>query len=615
MMRGPGPMGPRNNISNKRNFDTRETFRKIIKYSKPFLAMVLVSIILAIVGQVFNIVGPERMGKITNIITDEIKNHYMNYYGGIFNGGDIFRADAMNEVIKQSIILAVIFVIGYVCQLLQTIFMADVVNKLTKKLRSDLSLKMNKLPLSYYDSRTTGDIMSIISNDVETFSQSVLNSVTTIISSITAVVGIGVMMFLVSWHLALINIVMIPIAIVFMMITMKISQKHFIANSKFTGLITGNIEEAYTGHDVIKVFNADIEIKEKFDENNKKLKSAGLKSQFLSGILFPIMNFLSNISYLLVAVVGGILATRGIINIGDIQSMIMYSRRFSNPVVMMGQSLNMVQSALASANRIFNYLDAPELSNESNLIPLNNGIEGRVRFEHIKFGYSPDKEIIHDFSLDVSKGQKIAIVGPTGAGKTTLVNLLMKFYESNSGTIYLDDIDIKNIRREDVCKNFSMVLQDTWLFQGTIRENLIFNQEDISNDDLKRIAKLTHVHHFIKSLSNGYDTFIEDDSQVSQGQRQLLTITRAMIKKSNLLILDEATSNVDTRTEILIQDAMDQLMKDKTSFIIAHRLSTIKNADKILVLNEGNIVEIGNHEELLALNGFYTKLYNAQFEE
>ncbi|MDR2828371.1 MAG: ABC transporter ATP-binding protein/permease [Acholeplasmatales bacterium] len=605
----------------KKKYDTKKVLGRILKYSKVFMIGITLSVIFAILSQVFNIIGPERIGKITNIISDEVQN--MDNYNYIINAVDPtkitflgynFPSSAMDEIVKLGIFLVIIYVLSYVLQLLQGIIMTNTTLKMTKKLRTDIEAKINKLPLSYFDSRTTGDIMSIITNDVETFSQSINNSLTTVVSSITGIVGIGIMMFIVSWQLALINIIMIPIAFVFMFFTMKISQKHFRKNSKYTGLITGYVEESYTGHDVIKAFNAESERKEKFDELNENLKSAGWKSQFLSGILFPIMNFISNLSYLAVAVVGGLLATKGVIRIGDIQSMIMYSKRFSNPLVMIGQSLNMIQSALASADRIFTFLDEKEMEDEEKLNELPLEVKGAITFENVKFGYVPDKEIIHNFSLDVKSGERIAIVGPTGAGKTTIVNLLMKFYTINSGAIKIDGTNISTIKRNDVHRRFAMVLQDTWLFQGTIRDNLIYNQENISEEELINTCKLTHVHHFIKSLPNGYDTFIEDDSQVSSGQRQLLTIARAMLKRSEILILDEATSNVDTRTEVLIQDAMNTLMSGKTSFIIAHRLSTIRNASKILVLNNGDIVEIGTHEELLAKNGFYTSLYNSQFE-
>jgi ATP-binding cassette subfamily B protein len=602
----------------KEKVNSKAILKRIFKYGKIYVVGILISVIFAIAGQIFNIIGPQRMGAITNIISDNIQkmeNYTFNMtMEGINFIGFKFPTAVVNEIIKLGIILAVIFILGYVFQILQGIIMVVITSKMTKKMRSDLQDKINNLPLAYFDSRSIGDIMSIITNDVDNFSQSMSSSINTVVSSLTAVVGIGIMMFTVSWHLALINVVMIPIALLLMMFTMKISQKYFHRNSKFLGLITGHIEESYTGHDIVKVFNASKKQEDKFNDLNNKIKKSGLLSQFLSGILFPIMNFISNLSYLGVAVLGGVLATQGIIKIGDIQSMVMYSKRFSNPLVMIGQSLTQIQTAMAAADRIFTILDAQEMLPEDKTLSLETKLEGEIEFQHVKFGYTPDNEIIHDFSLKVNNGQRIAIVGPTGAGKTTIVNLLMKFYEINSGEILIDGISIKNITREDIHKNFAMVLQDTWLFQGTIKENLLYNQSNISEEELYRTCKLCHVDHFIESLPQGYDTFIEDDSQVSQGERQLLTIARAMLKQSQILILDEATSNVDTRTEVLIQEAMVELMKNKTSFIIAHRLSTIRNASQILVLNNGDIVEIGNHDELLAKKGFYYNLYKSQFE-
>ena len=625
-MMGGGIMhgGPRRNqvvLPNKK-VNSKIILKKMIKYLKTFIIAIIISISLAIVGQVFNILGPERIGSITNQLQSVISNP-SNYSSVTLHPitmqvidmlGFSFPMEIANEIIKSCIILIGIYIICLIAQMGQGIIMTSVTVKMTKKMRSDVYAKISRLPLSYFDSRQIGDIMSIITNDVDQFSQGMINSINTIVTSITAILGIGVMMFIVAWQLALINLVMIPIALVLMMLTMRISQKHFKANARLTGQVTGIIEENYTGHDVVKAFNASFKQSQEFEKTNQELKKAGHKAQFLSGILFPLMNFVSNISYLLVAVIGGNLASRGTIGIGDITSMIMYSRRFSQPIVQIGQALNQVQTALAAADRIFTFLEAKEMKTEHTLAPLNRPLKGKVEFKNVKFGYLLDKTIIHNFSLKVETGQRIAIVGPTGAGKTTLVNLLMKFYDIDSGDIVLDDISINEIKKDDLRENFAMVLQDTWLFSGSIKENLVYNQKDISHEQLVSICELCNVHHFIESLPNGYNTIIEDDSQVSSGQRQLLTIARAMVKNSQILILDEATSNVDTRTEVLIQEAMNELMKGKTSFIIAHRLSTIRNADKILVLNNGDIVEIGNHQDLLQKNGFYAKLYYSQYE-
>jgi ATP-binding cassette subfamily B protein len=601
-----------------KKYDTKKVLSKIFKYSKVFMVGLILSMVFAALAAILNSISPERIGNITNIVADEMKNMGNYEIGAMPNPdgsmvflGFSFSTTAMKQIVNTAILLVVLYAVAFIFQVLQGVLMATTAMKLTRKMRSDIEVKINRLPLSYFDSRQTGDIMSIVTNDVETFSQSINNSVAQIASSVTSVLAIMVMMFVVAWQLALINIVLIPLAMVLSMITIKMSQKYFKANAKYTGIVTGDVEEDYTGHDIIKMYSAGNRQRKKFQENNDKLQKAGFMSQFLSGVLFPILIFISNLSYLSVAVVGALLN----LPVGDIASMVNYSRRFSNPVVMIGQSLNQIQSALAAADRIFKFLEAEEMVDESLLAPLDKKLEGKVEFKNVKFGYTIDKEIIHNFSLKVNKGETIAIVGPTGAGKTTLVNLLMRFYEIDGGNILIDDINTKDIKREDVRSNFAMVLQDTWLFQGTIKENLVYNQEDVSNEELVDICKQCHVHHFIESLPNGYDTFLMDDSGVSNGQRQLLTIARAMLKKSQILILDEATSNVDTRTEVMIQDAMNTLMKDKTSFIIAHRLSTIRNATKILVLNDGDIVEIGNHQELLDKNGFYAKLYNSQYEE
>ena len=519
----------------------------------------------------------------------------------------------MDNVKSITIMLVIFYGSSLLLNLLQRFIMADVTQKISKSFREKIAVKINKLPFSYFDNTTYGDILSRVTNDVDTISQSLNQSVGALLTSIVMLIGTVVMMIYNSGILTITTILSSLVGFVFITIIMKKSQKYFKAQQQNLGDINGQIEEVYTGHNVIKAYNAGERVIDEFEQMNTQLYTSAWKSQFLSGLMMPIMQFAGNFSYVMVCIVGGALAINGKISFGVIVAFMIYVRLFTNPLSDIAQSFNTLQRAAAAGERVFEFLNEEELEEEHVTEKLEKA-KGEVEFKNVRFGYNPDKIIIKDFSVKVNPGEKIAIVGPTGAGKTTIVNLLMRFYEINSGQILIDGIDTKNISRDNLRDQFCMVLQDSWVFEASVRENITFGEKDITDEELIDVCKRVNLDHFIRTLPHGYDTILNDKQSLSQGQLQLLTIARAMVSHAPMLILDEATSSVDTRTEIIVQDAMDELAKGRTSFVIAHRLSTIKNADLILVMKDGDIVEKGKHDELLARDGFYAQLYNAQFE-
>ena len=562
--------------------------------------------IFAIVGTVFNIVGPKILGKATT----ELFNGLVAKVNG--TGGIDF--DKIGKILLWTLGL-------YLCSaafsFVQGFIMTGISNDVSYSLRKDISGKMNRLPMKYYESRTYGEVLSRITNDVDTLQQGLNQSITQLITSVTTLIGVFIMMLSINVWMTLCALLILPCSMFIISKVMKRSQKYFRQQQKYLGDVNGQVEEVYAGQNIVKAFNKEDAVMATFEETNKKLYESGWKSQFFSGMMMPIMQFVGNIGYVMVALLGGFMTIKGVIEVGDIQSFFQYIRNFTQPVQQIAQVTNMMQSAAAASERVFEFLEEEEEEQTvEHPVTLENGVEGHVTFEHVSFGYRPDQIIIKDFSEQVQPGQKIAIVGPTGAGKTTLVKLLMRFYDVNSGRILIDGHDIREFDRRNLRECFSMVLQDTWLFNGTIMENIRYGRLDATDEEVIAAAKAAHAHRFIQTLPEGYNTVLnEEASNVSQGQKQLLTIARAILADNRLLILDEATSSVDTRTEERIQKAMDNLMKGRTSFVIAHRLSTIKDADVILVMKDGDIIEQGNHEELLAMNGFYANLYNSQFEK
>lgn len=572
---------------------------KLITYCKKYIPVIVIALISAIIGTVLSLIGPDKLSEMTDIITE-----------GIMTSIDL-------EKIKSiGLILVAIYVISAILTFTQGYIMATVTQKVSKGLRSDISKKINKLPMSYYNNNTTGDLLSRVTNDVDTIGQALNQSVGTLISAICLLLGSLIMMLKTNVIMTVAAILATMIGFFIMIIIMKNSQKYFKSQQDYLGKINGHIEEVYSGHTVIKAYNAEKQIDSKFRELNSSLKNSTFRAQFLSGLMMPIMTFIGNLGYVVVCVVGAALAMNGNISFGVIVAFIMYVRYFTQPLAQMAQAVQNLQSAAAASHRVFEFLEAKEMEDESyKTLSLENA-SGKVEFKNVKFRYEgSDRIIINNFSTIAKPGQKVAIVGPTGAGKSTLVNLLMRFNEINSGEILIDDISTKDLTRENIHDLFCMVLQDTWLFEGTIRENLVYNKKNVSDEVIKNACKAVGLDHFIETLHDGYDTILNDKVNLSAGQKQQLTIARAMIKDAPMLILDEATSSVDTRTELLIQNAMDKLMEGRTSFVIAHRLSTIKNADVILVLKDGDILESGNHDELIAKNGFYAELYNSQFEQ
>ena len=575
--------------------DFKGSIKRLIKYLTPYYKYFMLSIILGFVSSIFTIISPNRLRDLINIITE-----------GLVTSID------MVKIRNLSIFIGLLYVISAIFSYIQSYIMIKVTNKLSYKLRNEISFKINKLPLKYFDNNQVGDVLSRVTNDVDTISQTLNNSVSTLVSSITLFIGVLIMMFITNVYMALTTIISSLIGFFIMGIILKKSQKYFSLLQIELGNMNGHIEEVYSSLDVVKAYNGKEIENEKFDEINNNLYRCAKYSQFLSGMMGPMMGFIGNLGYVSVCIVGSLLVMNNMTSMGVIVAFIIYTRLFTSPLSNIAQGLNQLQSTAAATERVFNFLSEKEMKNEDNLTKKINNIKGNIEFEHVKFGYD-EKIIINDFSANIKNGQKIAIVGPTGAGKTTLVNLLMKFYDIKEGDIKIDGISIKELSREEVHNLFIMVLQDTWIYNGTIKENIIYNNENITDEELYNACKVVGLDHFINTLEHGYDTVLTESSSISSGQKQLITIARAILKKSPFLILDEATSNVDTRTEELVAMAMDKLTKGRTSFIIAHRLSTIKNADLILVMKDGNIIEQGNHEELMNQNGFYKELYNSQF--
>ena len=602
-MGGPG-RGPGKTVEKAKDF--KGTTKKLLNnyLSKYKLALVIV-IIFAIGSTIFSIVGPKILGNATT----EIFNGLVSKLSG---GSGI----DFGKIAGILLTLLALYGLSALFSLIQGFTMTGVAQKLTYKMRNDLAKKINKLPMHYFDKKTKGEVLSIITNDIDTLSQNLNQSITQIITSICTLIGVLIMMFSISWEMTLVSLLILPVTVFIVKNVVGKSQKYFKKQQDYLGHVNGQVEEIYGGHTIVKAFNGENEAIKEFSKANKELYQSAWKSQFLSGLIFPVMNFIGNIGYVAVAILGGYLAIQGKITVGNIQSFIQYNKQFTQPINQIAQVSSMLQAMVAAAERVFEFLEEPEEVEDVENPKSTEGLKGNITFDHVKFGYDEDRIIINDFSAKVKDGQKIAIVGPTGAGKTTMVKLLMRFYDVNSGAILLDGINIKDFKREDLRKMFGMVLQDTWLFGGTIKDNIRYSKPDATDAEVIEAAKAAHVHHFIKTLPSSYDMVLnEESSNVSAGQKQLLTIARVILADPKILILDEATSSIDTRTELQIQAAMDNLMKGRTSFIIAHRLSTIKNADLILVMNHGDIVEQGTHEELLAKGGFYADLYNSQFEE
>jgi len=633
--------------------DFKGTIKRLIKYLSPYTKGFILVFILAIASTTFSIIGPKILGSITNQIVDDyihitvydevMKNLPQGYVlpQGT-KGADVLKqlpqdkldkipkdildkVESMDLSVKPSmdfdyigskiVLLVGIYFASAVFSYIVEWIMSGITQKVTYKLRKEIFAKISKLPLKYFDTHAYGDVLSRMTNDVDTISQTLSRGIVQIITSVTMIIGILIMMFSINPVLTIIALVILPVSALLISFIVKKSQKLFIAHQEYLGEINGHIEEMYGGHVIVKAFNGEKRSIEKFDMINEKLYNSSWKSQFLAGLLLPIMNVISNGGYVAIAVLGGKFAIEGRINIGDIQAFMQYMNQFTQPIAQTANISNIFQSMAAAAERVFEFLGEEEEKETAKGFKEIKNVKGNIKFENVKFGYNPDRVIIKGFSADIKAGQKVAIVGPTGAGKTTMVNLLMRFYDIHNGSIKIDGIDIKDIRREDVRRLFGMVLQDTWLFNGTIKENIAYAKPDATEDEIIEAAKGAYADHFIRTLPEGYDTVINEEADnISQGEKQLLTIARAMLANPPMLILDEATSSVDTRTELLIQKAMDNLTKGRTTFVIAHRLSTIRNADLILVMDHGNIVEKGKHEELLKKKGSYASLYNSQFQ-
>lgn len=573
---------------------------KVFAYMKNSIPAIIVALILAAAAAVLTIIGPDKIGEMTTLMQK-----------GLYGEVD------MSGITKIGITLAVIYIAGAVFNFIQHYIMATVTLKTSKRMRGNLSEKINKVPMSYFNKTSQGDILSRITNDISTLQQGLANSMPVIVSAAAQFVGCLIMMFATEWRLALCVLGVTFIGMFLLMMIVGRSQKYFVAKQQSLGELNGYVEEMYTGHEVVRISRAGKKINQKFDKLNATVYETNWKSQFFSGVMQPLMNVIGNIGYVAVCVVGSALALNGKIEFGVIISFILYVRLFTSPLTQIAQGMTNLQTASASARRIFDFLESEELSDESEKTAVLDAAKGNVEFKNVRFSYpdNPDKVIIKNFSANVKSGQKVAIVGPTGAGKTTMVNLLMRFFEINSGSILIDGVPISDLKRENLHELFGMVLQDTWLFEGTVRENLVYNMQDVSDDELERVCKTCGISHFVHSLPQGFDTVLSESTMISAGQKQLLTIARAMLQNAPMLILDEATSSVDTRTEAIIQKAMDELTKDRTSFVIAHRLSTIKNSDLILVMKDGDVIESGNHDDLMAKGGFYSELYNSQFEQ
>lgn len=592
--RGPGPMGMPG--AKPKNFG--KTLKELMSYCSTYIPVIILSLVLAFAGAALNVYGPDKLSEITDVIQE-----------GIATKVDLAKVESIG------IFLAILYGLGLIFNYVQGFIMATITQRITKKMRTDISGKINRIPLKYYDATSYGNVLSRVTNDVDTIGQTLNNSLGTLVTAIATFIGAIVMMFYTNWIMAITGILATLIGFSLMSVIMKHSQKYFIAQQKELGKLNGHIEEIYSGHNVVKVYNGEKDAKNAFHEMNSRLYDNAWKSQFLSGLMMPVMGFIGNFGYVAICVVGAMLVTHDVITIGTIVAFMVYIRLFTQPLTQLAQAATNLQATAAASERVFEFLKEEELEDESYKTTKLEQVKGDVEFKNVRFGYKEDQIVIKDFSAKAKAGQKVAIVGPTGAGKTTLVNLLMRFYELGSGEISIDGIPIHQLTRKNVHDLFCMVLQDTWLFEGTIKENIIFSKENVTDEQVEEACKAVGLHHFIQTLPQGYDTMLNDKASLSAGQKQLITIARAMVENAPLLILDEATSSVDTRTELLIQQAMDQLTVGKTSFVIAHRLSTIKNADLILVMKDGDIIETGNHEDLLANGGFYADLYNSQFEQ
>ena len=599
----PGPKG-RGAVEKAKDF--KGTTKKLIKnYLANYRISLMIVFIFAVGSTIFSVIGPKILGNATTEI-------YTGLIGKIYGTGGINFEKIANILLT----LLALYIASAAFSIIQGFTMTGIAQKLTYKLRSDLTKKINRLPMNYFDKKTNGEVLSVLTNDIDTLSMNLNQSITQIITSICTLVGILIMMLSISVTMTIVSIIILPITAFVVKKIVGKSQKYFKKQQDYLGHVNGQVEEVFSGHTIVKVFNGEEEANLNFKKANDELYHSAWKSQFLSGVMYPVMNFIGNIGYVCVAILGGYLAANGRITVGNIQSFIQYNKQFTQPIVQIAQVSSMLQSMVAAAERIFEFLEEEEeIQKVENPVSIE-GIKGNVEFDHVHFGYNENKIIINDFNAKIKEGQKIAIVGPTGAGKTTIVKLLMRFYDVNSGSILVDGHNIKDFKRGELRSLFGMVLQDTWLFEGTIKDNIKYGKQDATDSEVIEAAKAAHVHHFIKTLPNSYDMVLnEESSNISQGQKQLLTIARVILTDPKILILDEATSSIDTRTEEQIQSAMDNLMKGRTSFIIAHRLSTIRNADLILVMNQGDIVEQGTHEELLAKQGFYADLYNSQFQD
>ena len=603
--RGRGPMGRRRGMSGEKAKDFKGAMLRLLKYMERYKFRLILMVIFAIGGTVFNIIGPKILGKATTEL-----------YSGLIskiNGGSGIDFD---KIIKILVGVMCLYVVSSVLSFIQGFIMTGISNDVTYNLRKDISKKINKIPMKYFESRTHGEILSRITNDVDTLQTGINQSVTQLITSATTLIGVLVMMLSINVWMTLAALLILPVSMFIISKVMKHSQKYFQDQQKYLGEVNGQVEEIYSGHTVVKAFNKEDDVINEFEKTNEKLYSSAWRSQFFSGIMMPIMQFVGNLGYVMVALLGGFMVIKNKIEVGDVQAFFQYIRNFTQPIQQIAQVTNMLQSSAAASERVFEFLDVEEEDQVAEDPVSINQTEGNVSFEHISFGYDPSKIIVHDFNADVKAGQKVAIVGPTGAGKTTMIKLLMRFYDVNSGEICIDGHNVKDFNRMELREMFGMVLQDTWLFHGTIMENIRYGRLDATDEEVIAAAKAAHAHHFIMSQPGGYQMELnEETSNISQGQKQLLTIARAILADNKIMILDEATSSVDTRTEERIQKAMDNLMKGRTSFVIAHRLSTIRDADLILVMKDGDIIEQGTHESLLAKNGFYANLYNSQFEK